>query len=241
VLIEDGGWLLEASVYVHLNCVATAALGWGKREKRAQGKGVARPPTAAQVEGRLEKLRKYPWSTYRGYAGYGKLPGWVEARLLWRRAQKKDREGCAGYRELVEDRIRQGVPEGLGAQVRWGLVLGGERFARKVRRHLKVGRESRGRLDLNRWMRFEEIVRVVERIKKAPWAEFRDRHGDPGRDVALWAGRRFGGMALKELGDRAGGMDYGAVAVAIIRLAKKAQKDGVLRRLMRAVEHKCQI
>ena len=59
--------------------------------------------------------------------------------------------------------------------------------------------------------------------------------------MVLWAGRRFGGMPLKELGKRAGGIDYVTVAVAVIRLAKKARKDRALRKLMKAVEAKCQM
>ena len=52
-------------------------------------------------------------------------------------------------RELVEDRIRQGVEESVGLRTKWGLILGGERFAHKVRQHLNVGRRVRkaGRLD----------------------------------------------------------------------------------------------
>ena len=38
-------------------------------------------------------------------------------------------EGWAkGYRELVEGRILQDQEEDLGSRVRWGVVLGGERF-----------------------------------------------------------------------------------------------------------------
>ena len=241
VLIENGSWLLEASVYVHLNCVATEEEGLGKQERAAQRQGIARAPTEAEVERRLKGLRSYPWSTYRGYAGYGKMANWIDSGALWQRVRQVGKEATHSYRKEVEDRIRQGVAEGMGAKVRWGLVLGGERFARKVRRHLKVHRESRGREDLSRWMRFDEIVKVVERIRKEKWAEFRDRHGDNGRDLILWAGRRFGGMTLKELGDCAGRMDYSAVAVAILRLVARSKRDRALRRLMAKVAAKCQM
>ena len=90
-------------------------------------------------------------------------------------------------------------------------------------------------------MRFDDIVKVVERIKKAKWEEFRDRHGDNGRDLVLWAGRQFGGMTLKELGDRAGRMDYAAVAVGILRLAARAKRNRSLRKLMPKVADKCQM
>ena len=84
------------------------------------------------------------------------------------------------------------------------------------------------------------IVRIVERLKKAEGDDFRDKRGDPGRDVVLWAARRYGGVPLRELGHRAGGMDYSAVAVYVLRLLRRSQKDRSLRRLMKHVADQCQ-
>ena len=89
-------------------------------------------------------------------------------------------------------------------------------------------------------MTFDEIVKIVERLKKSRWDEFRDKRGDAGRDIVLWAGRRFGGMTLKEIGDNTGGMDYSAVAVSIRRLATKSTTDRSPRALMKRVAVQCQ-
>jgi len=129
----------------------------------------------------------------------------------------------------VEERIRQGVEESAISKVKWGLVLGGERFARKVRGRLKIGRETGGRRELGRRIDGDGIVRIVERLKKAKWDAFRDKRGDSGRDLVLWAARRYGGLPLKELGKRAGGMDYSAVAVSVRRFLERSQKDRALR------------
>jgi len=59
------------------------------------------------------------------------------------------------------------------------------------------------------------VVRAVERVKRESWEEFRDRYGDRGRDLALWVGRRHGGLTLRELGEAVGGMDDSAVSEAI--------------------------
>ena len=61
-----------------------------------------------------------------------------------------------------------------------------------------------------------------------------------GRDLVLWAGRRYGGMTLKELGNCSGGIDYSAVAVSILRLVRKSGKDRALRKLMKYVAEHCQ-
>jgi len=88
---------------------------------------------------------------------------------------------------------------------------------------------------------FDEIVRIVERLKKVKWANFKDRRGDPGRDIVLWAGRRFGGMTLKEVGEKVDGMDYSAVAVSVARLAARSINDRELRALMNRVSSQCQM
>jgi len=241
VLVEDGNWLLSASVYVHMNCVAVESMGLGKKERAVQRKGMAKEPTVDEVDMRLKALREYRWSSYRCYAGYEKMPEWLDSGVLLRRAKQEGKEPVKCYRDLVEDKIKQGVDESIGAQTKWGLILGGERFARKVRRHLKVVRESKGRTELSRWMSFGEIVKIVERLKKAKWEEFRDRSGDEGRDLVLWACRRFSGMTLREVGECASGMDYSAVAVSVIRFVKRSKTDRKLRKLMKKVADKCQM
>jgi hypothetical protein len=221
--------------------VVTEGLGWSKRDRVAQRQGVARPPTTAEVDRRLTTLREFRWSSYRGYAGYEPLAAWLDRETLLQRLDPVVEKAKVAYRTLVENRIRQGVEESLGVRTKWGLILGSERFARRVREHVKVGRESRGRRAFQRRLDFEAIVRIVEQIKQERWDGFRERHGDSGRDLVLWAGRRFGGLTLKELGAKAGGMDYSTVAVAVLRLTAQAQRNRTLRALMQKVARKCQM
>ena len=178
ILVEDSAWGLEASVYIHMNPVATEAVGLGKRRKAAERRGLAAPPTAEERERRLKALREHEWSSYGAYAGYRQGPKWLDSGPLLRRAGKEKEKS---YRPLVEERIREGEEEGLKAKVRWGLVLGAERFARKVRGRIQVNREHEGQKSLKRRRNWDEIVRMVERIKGERWEAFRDRYGDWGR------------------------------------------------------------
>jgi hypothetical protein len=57
----------------------------------------------------------------------------------------------------------------------------------------KVTRETEGQTEWKRRRGFGEIVGMVERVKRERWEAFRDRCGDWGRDLALWAGRQYGG------------------------------------------------
>jgi len=236
ILVEDNAWGLEVSAYIHLNPIATEAMGWGKRQRAAERRGLARPATKEELERRLKKLREFSLSSYGAYAGYVKSPDWLDREPLLRRAGK---EAEVSYRQYIEDRIRQGEEEGLGAKVRWGLVLGAERFAKKVRGKLKVQREYQERRDLVRRMRFEELVAVVERVTKGRWEDFRDRYGDRGRDLVLWAGRRYSGLTLRELGVKAGGVDYSTVSSSVRRLEARARTDRSLRLTMKRIGKQC--
>jgi len=234
VLVENEAWGLEVSFYVHLNPVMMESFGLGKQSRKARGRGWAGPPKQEDVQRQLEVLRRHEWSSYRAYAGYGPKPEWLDSGILARRAG-----GVEQYRRTVEERLRQGTEEDLRSRVRWGLVLGGERFARKVRGKVRIGREAAGQKELARRRSFEQLVRIVERLKGESWLVFRDRYGDWGRDAVLWAGRKYAGMTLKELGAAAGGMDYVAVAAAVRRIAERSRSEARLRSVLKRIERQC--
>jgi predicted metalloprotease with PDZ domain len=108
-----------------------------------------------------------------------------------------------------------------------------------VRGRIRVFRESDGQRELRRRRTFAEVVALIERIKGEGWDAFRDRYGDWGRDLALWAGRQYGGLTLRELGAEVGGLDYSAVAMSIRRLDVRARRDKSLRSAMRHLAKEC--
>ncbi len=225
VVIESGEWVLACSLYLHLNPVAVTGLGLSKREKLAESRGERRAPAAVLAK-RLERLRNYPWSSFGAYAGYGAGPAWLSREEVLARAG-----GPKGYRKLAEEKVGRGLEESLWSQLRWGLVLGGERFARKVQEGLKVGRESTGRRAARGRKAWGEVVRAVEKARGEKWKAFARRRGDPGLALTLYVGRRCTGLTLRELGEAAGGMDYNAVGMAISRLERRLSKDSPLRRM----------
>jgi hypothetical protein len=241
ILVENGARGIEVSVYIHMNPAATTALGLGKKAKAVQAVGIGAAPSKELVERRLAKVRTFRWSSYRAYAGYGKAETWLDRGALLDRLGKTEEQQTTGYRAFLEDRIRQGQEEDLWSQVRWGLVLGGERFARKVRGRIVVTAQSRHRRELRRRRDFDEIVRMVERLKGAKWEAFRDCYGDWGRDLVLWAGRQFGGLKLSELAARAGAASDPAVSMAIKRLQQRSLQQRDLRRAMRAIVKECEM
>lgn len=230
ILIEGGGWAVPLSQYIHFNPVAIKGLGMSKAAKAAEGLGV-RTPAPELAKRRLAILRDYRWSSYRAYAGYEKKPDWLDSAPILRRV----RAGSAGYRKETERRLCGAAKESLWTQLKWGTVLGSQRYANRIREGLNPSRETAGQRDLRRRRTFEEVQRIVERLKGEPWAKFRDRQGDWGRDLVLWAARRCTGLTLAQLGEHANGMDYSAVAMAIRRFENRASKDRTLQAIQRQV------
>ena len=79
-----------------------------------------------------------------------------------------------------------------------------------------------------------EIIKVVERIRGEPWAEFADRYGDSGRDLTLYLARRRSGLTLGALGRECGITEYKykTVATAITRFEVSLTKDSAKRKMV---------
>jgi putative transposase len=223
VLVEAGQWVLACSVYLHLNPVAIAALDLSKTQKAVEAKGWG-DADASILAKRLEWLRGYRWSSYSAYAGYATAPTWLSTEELWKRAGGRD-----GYRKLTEDRLRQGQEEPLWSRLKWGLVLGGERFAEEARVLIKVNRESTERRALRQRGSWEQVVQAVAKARGEKWEKFAHRHGDAGLGMALYVARRCSGLTLRQLGESAGGMDYSAVAASIKRFEQRLKNESGLR------------
>ena len=123
------------------------------------------------------------------------------------------------------------MEESFWSQFKWGLVLGGQGFARKVRARIEAGRESGGRRALRERETWAEVVRAAENARGERWEESAGRHGDPGLAMALYVARRCSGLTLRALGEGAGGMDYTAVSMAVKRFELRLRKEEALRRM----------
>ena len=222
----DGSWVLIASAYLHRNPVRVSSLGLNKTGRKAEARGYVRGQRET-IDRRLAVLREHRWSSYGAYAGYGRKPEWLVTEELLRRAG-----GREAYRRYVESYVRQGEKEsefdGLKAQV----VVGATEFVEKARGLVKrLSREQPDRKRLAAVVPFERIVAVVEAQRGRPWGEFRDEHGDWGRDLVLYLARRRSGLSLRAIGEQAGGVDYKAVSQAVVRLARRLERDRPLRQI----------
>jgi hypothetical protein len=152
---------------------------------------------------------------------------------------KDESERREALRQYTEHPVRQGAVESPWDRLVAGLVLGSEAFARRLKEGLRIKeREQRQARKLTRPLGWPEIIAALEEARGEDWAQFSVRHGDWGRDAALWFGRRHGRLPLARLGDLAGGMDYAAVSVAVRRFGQRITKDSQLRKILEKIERR---
>jgi REP element-mobilizing transposase RayT len=238
ILFHAPASALELSRYVHLNPVRVGRLGLGKAERGAGRAGAGPAPEARRVQERIRRLRSYRWSSYRAYMGASACPAWLERGGIAAMNRGTPARQRKHYIRYVEEAVRQGL-EGAGvwAELKEGAILGSAQFVQRMREHLAGDRqEQRGaaRLRTQR-LALPEVIAAVEKVKGERWEEFRDRHGDGGRDMVLYLGRRRCAMKLKELGAACGLDSYGSVVMAIRRYERKLAQDAAELKRMNAI------
>jgi REP element-mobilizing transposase RayT len=230
--VENGAWAYTLSLYVHLNPLRIAGLGLDKRGRVAEGKGW-RAPTAVQVTERLRRLRSYPWSSYRAYAGYEPAPGWLETATLLGRAHGVPERRHAAYRQEARRMLSHGVDASRLERLRDAVAIGSAEFASQIRRLAAEGSLEgiSGKRELRRRVPVAKVRKAVEALMGAPWEAFRDQYGNWGCALFLWGVRQVCGLSLRETGRQAGGMHFSTVSTAIRRLSARAAENASLREL----------
>jgi putative transposase len=229
VVVDPTGWALELSRYIHLNPVRVGKLGLDKGARSHDRIGAGLKPSVELVRARIGRLRGHRWSSYRAYIALTKPPAWLECGTVLELGGGKQRDDAAvNYRRYVEEAIRQGLAASPWEQLRDGVVLGGAEFARGLAKGLGMGvGKNPGSRKLGA-PSVEEIIGVVEAVKCEKWSDFRDRHGDWGRDLVFYLGRKLWALRLRDLAAASGGMDEVAVSMAARRVPVRAERNRAL-------------
>ena len=131
----------------------------------------------------------------------------------------------------MEDAVREGLTESPWAALKEQVILGGQSFLINLRDHLHGN--SREQANLKRLQSrptLAQAIQAVEHVKGESWSAFQNRHGDWGRDLVLYLGRKDCGLKLTELGQAAEGIDYVSVSSAVRRLEQRLAHDKSLTR-----------
>jgi len=234
ILIADERDLQRVARYMHLNPVAVKSPWLDRKRRGASASNPVQGPSSNVVGRGLEILRQYPWSSYRAAAGYRKPPGWLWVKAL--RALcggRSEVERIKGLRQYTEEAVREGLIDDPWEGLVRGVILGSKKYARQqlkyAQQHVKQRQRDQRKKALQppppEPLKWEQIVKAIEQAKGERWASFQSRHGDWGRDAALWLGRRRGRMRIAALLARVKGCNYGAVAQAVSRFDKRLAED----------------
>jgi putative transposase len=236
IIADPQEWGLELSRYVHLNPLRTRSHAMSRARRQEASTGRRKGVAGAEVKNRLLFLNAYHWSSYRAFAGYEPKPAWLQTNGVASLIEGAPGRWRSKYRALVEAGAQEGAASPWPA-VEAQAVLGGQALVEEVRTQIQQGRrEIVGKRALSRRRTFQDAVAIVERHRQRPWEEFKNRRGDPGREMVFWLARRHTGMTLAQLGERAGAADYAAVAMALRRFELKIEADAILRTEMRELE-----
>jgi putative transposase len=197
-LIEADAYAQGLVVYVHLNPV--------------------RPPrkTQALAPERAGELKRYRWSSHRVYAGLAPRPPWL--RGDWLKYWGRGADAPAVYRRQIAQAFGKPAASPWDG-LRGGLVLGGERLWRRVKRLLS----DKGGQDERRWQQHENWSQQQERLRRRLAQE-------PDIRVRIWARVRLGGERRVDVAREHGYRDGSAVTQLIKRLDAAARQDRTLAR-----------
>ena len=88
--------------------------------------------------------------------------------------------------------MREGLEKSLWEALKEQVALGSAEFLNALRKHVRGDeQEQRGaRRLVEKRLGLEAVIVAAEQVKGEKWDQFRDRHGDRGRDMVLYLGRR---------------------------------------------------
>lgn len=131
----------------------------------------------------------------------------------------------------MEKAVREGLKQTPWESLRDQVVLGPQEFLEDLKRGVSGKAGERQRLERMAEGRpdWERVVACVEEVKEEKWSEFRDRHGDGGREMAMHLARRVGGMTVPQVAKQAGMSSDGAATMAVRRFERRLADDAKLR------------
>ena len=242
VVVQPDAWGMSLSAYIHLNPVRIAALGLDRRHRQRARSVAIDQPDERVLRQRMATLRAYRWSSYPAYIGAVKAPSWLCCADVLDLGGGPAREQRTNYRRYVEGQIREGLEKCPWDELTDQVILGGAQFLRKLRANLqKEARLGWAPKGIRKTLGFADVVGAVEKVRKDRWQNFRDRHGDRGRDQALYLARRATPLSLSELAKAAGLNQHASVAMAIKRYENEVKRRPEEQKLLRQAAELLQI
>ena len=194
-LVEQEGYFLEVSRYIHLN------------------------PVRAKIVRRAEE---YPWSSYPGYVRARRAVAWVSYDAVLSEFDRDPSAARRAYARFVRAGVEQ-PPRSPFAEAVGGLLLGSEKFVARMRRLVSDQPPDAGLPELRQLRSRPSLCRIAEEVAghfghdSADWQPGR-RVDDASRAMAAYLARRRFGYSAREVAAALGYRGHGGVAGAVARI-----------------------
>ena len=213
-VVEGDEYLLKLSRYIHLNPVRR--MGWKQKSVAERG----------------EYLRKYKWSSYRGYVGLEKPEEWITYGPLWAMVPGGGKEltkRCRVYMEMGLVTRDEEIERALSFS---SLAIGSEAFREQVHMaHEERAADQKRREDvsLRNVRRLEKPVVILTMVSKMLDVSEKDlcrkRRDGTARALAAMGLMRHCGMTQREVAERLGMTSGSSVGWLLRRLKEKSRTD----------------
>jgi REP element-mobilizing transposase RayT len=181
--------------------------------------------------GMTSRPEEHQWSSYRGYIGLNKAPEWLKEDFILGNFGGNSPEARNRYRKFAEDLLDSEYDSPL-KEVIASTILGRPEFVNEVsERKLGGTRDTRNVPAMKELALHPSLDEIIIRIKEERVDE------KLLRNISIYCCQKFSGAKLKEIGEHFGISDA-AVSQASRRLALKAEKDQVLKKLIGRLEAK---
>lgn len=227
-LIEEDRYLLLLSRYVHLNPVQTLSFKDNNLKERVQA------------------LRAYPWSSYRGYTRLEKRTEWLDYDLL--ECQVMDRFGKqrGAYRKFVESGLAKTDQEFEQALHAGGLAIGSAEFLEEIKELYRSKQEKGVRKDEDVTFRRVSGRRdpreirgiVLQELELSEDALEQRRGGGLYRGVMAHMLIKYCAFTQREAAQTLGVKTGAAISMRLKSLDKELLINPMLRKKMKSIERK---
>jgi len=217
-LVEGDEYLLKLSRYLHLNPVCIRRM------------------RALPLKERVEKLRKYQWSSYRSYVGLAKELEWIDCEPIRGMMPGRKSGHKQEYRKFVESGLAETDDEFLAMLKASPLSIGSVGFMEKIRdmhTELTMGHARPEDVAFRKTSRALGVDEVVAETCRALGVEedelVRQRRDSLTRPLLARMLCRHAGLSQREVADKMGLRTGAAVSQQLARLADTARENSDLR------------
>jgi REP element-mobilizing transposase RayT len=218
-LVDVDNYLLEVSRYLHLNVVRVHNL------------------KTASLDEKINLLESYKWSSLPGYISKKKTEKFVKYGLILSMAGSR-----VNYYKFILEGLNKDIKDPFRG-IKDGGILGGDKFLKKIKKeYLEYGssREQPIYRELKSGtINPEDLIAEVAKYFNIKKEEFLIKQGDGiKRGILGELLYKYSELKQKDIGKILGNIDYSAVSKLRIRLKKKMEENGEIKKQFKELERK---